>query len=291
MLGRERQEMVDIKLTIHANAREFIHAAGKALYASESANNLILGIAERLHSNPHAYDNPFFATIVDSMGALSLAAIMTPPHNIILAGDNPGKKEFQLLISCLKESHIMVPGAIGPVQIIEPFARVWVQNKTEDYAVEMRQRVYELRAVNMPSSPPGCFRAAEPNDLPIVTDWLQKFEEEALGKINQPNSERAKALINGGAIFGWDVEGEIVSMAMKTRPIAHSVSIGSVYTPHKHRRKGYASALVAHLSQHLLDSGCQYINLFTDLDNPTSNKIYMNVGFQPVCDFLQVSFR
>ncbi len=283
--------MVDLILTIHANARDFLDAAGKVLYTSESANNLILGIAERLHSNPHAYDNPFFATIVDSMGELSLAAVMTPPHNIILAGSNPGKKEFQLLISRLKENNIMVPGAIGPLEIIDPFVVVWRNMMKENYAVEMRMRVYELRAVTMPSRPPGCFRVAEPKDIPIVTDWLQKFEEEALGKVNQSNSERAKTLINGGAIFGWDSAGEIVSMAMKTRPIAHSVSIGSVYTPHKHRRKGYASALVAHLSQHLLDSGFQYINLFTDLDNPTSNKIYMNIGYQPVCDFQQVSFR
>jgi hypothetical protein len=34
----------------------------------------------------------------------------------------------------------------------------------------------------------------------------------------------------------------------------------------------------------LLDSGRRYCLLFTDLANPTSNQIYRQIGYWPVCD-------
>ena len=97
-------------------------------------------------------------------------------------------------------------------------------------------------------------------------------------------------MITGGQVFVWEHHGEPVSMAIKTRPIAHSITVSGVYTPPEYRRQGYATALVARLSQHLLDSGYKFINLFTDLGNPTSNSIYRKIGYHPVCDFRMVSF-
>ncbi|MDF5719317.1 MAG: GNAT family N-acetyltransferase [Rhizonema sp. PD37] len=67
-------------------------------------------------------------------------------------------------------------------------------------------------------------------------------------------------------------------------------SIGRVYTPPEYRKKGYATSCVAALSQTLLDRGCRYCFLFTDLANPTSNHIYRIIGYQPVCDWHDYSF-
>ncbi len=80
-------------------------------------------------------------------------------------------------------------------------------------------------------------------------------------------------------------------MAGKSRPTAHGISVGPVYTPPSLRGRGYATALVAELSQHLLDSGYQFTTLFTDLANPTSNSIYQKIGYQPVCDFTEYAFE
>jgi predicted GNAT family acetyltransferase len=81
------------------------------------------------------------------------------------------------------------------------------------------------------------------------------------------------------------VEGEPVSMAIRSRPTRHGISVSGVYTPPEQRRHGYATACVAALSQKLLDQGYQFCSLFTDLANPTSNSIYMQVGYRPVADF------
>lgn len=53
-------------------------------------------------------------------------------------------------------------------------------------------------------------------------------------------------------------------MAGIPRTSAHTASVGPVYTPKNHRKKGYASALVAQLTQLKLDEGSY---LFVSLAN------------------------
>jgi len=57
-----------------------------------------------------------------------------------------------------------------------------------------------------------------------------------------------------------------------------------VYTPPELRGRGYASALVAELSQRMLDSGMSFCVLYTDLGNSTSNAIYQRIGYNAICD-------
>ena len=83
---------------------------------------------------------------------------------------------------------------------------------------------------------------------------------------------------------GVYVRGVPVSLVAYGNPTAHGVRIGPVYTPPEQRGRGYASACVAILSQHLLESGRTFCFLFTDLANPTSNHIYQTVGYNPVND-------
>jgi len=68
------------------------------------------------------------------------------------------------------------------------------------------------------------------------------------------------------------------------------MAVSLVYTPPERRNRGYASALVAALSQHLLDAGWQFCVLFTDLANPISNSIYQRIGYRPVSDFDEYDF-
>jgi predicted GNAT family acetyltransferase len=66
--------------------------------------------------------------------------------------------------------------------------------------------------------------------------------------------------------------------------------IGPVYTPPSCRGRGYAGHAVAQLSRRLLAQGASRCVLFTDLANPTSNKIYAEVGYVRVCDWEQRVF-
>jgi hypothetical protein len=275
----------------HTSA-EFLTAAGESLYPRATINNLMLGICEQLVRDPEAYPDPFFAAVFDDAGdELLLAAVMTPPRNMILAGGEDFEDALPVLIDYLQEQAIEIPGIISPVPIAEAFVDLWHKRTGQVGDIEMQQRVYELRNVRLPKLPEGRFRLAHPDEAVLVAEWLKAFEDEALTEQTARHLERARHAVTNGDMFFWEAPGELVSMAMKARPLKNSITVSAVYTPPRHRRQGYATALVAQLSQHLLDMGYEFVNLFTDLDNPTSNSIYQKIGYHPVSDFRMYRFR
>ena len=88
----------------------------------------------------------------------------------------------------------------------------------------------------------------------------------------------------------WVVDGEPVSMAATARESKHTGVVAPVYTPPELRRNGYASAVTAAVTQKILDVK-PYAALYTDLANPTSNKIYQAIGYQHVCNHRMIEFN
>ena len=151
----------------------------------------------------------------------------------------------------------------------------------------MHERLYELRSVAPPPPVAGEMRLADANDLDWVARWMFEFNREALPDEPLTLDEARKHVSNRigeGTYYLWE-DGTPVALAGHGRHTPHGCSIGPVYTPSEFRRRGYAAALTAALSQLLLDSGKQFTTLFTNLANPTSNSIYMKIGYRPVCDF------
>ena len=134
-------------------------------------------------------------------------------------------------------------------------------------------------------------------DEELVLEWYANFHRDGLGDDPDPSRVKKQVLryMNAEKLYRglmiWDLDGKPVSMAGYSGPTPNGIRIGAVYTPPDLRRKGYASACTAGLSQHLLDLGFQFCFLFTDLLNPTSNHIYQQIGFEPVCDVDQYSFK
>jgi predicted GNAT family acetyltransferase len=84
--------------------------------------------------------------------------------------------------------------------------------------------------------------------------------------------------------FVWDTGGRAVSMVGYSSPTPNSLRIAPVYTPPECRRRGYAGACTAAACSEILALGKQFVTLFADLANPTSNHVYQSIGFRPVCD-------
>jgi hypothetical protein len=136
-------------------------------------------------------------------------------------------------------------------------------------------------------------RIASDRDVTVISSMLDGFEREATPSEAAKRDLRALAerMISRAAAFFWEDGGGSVSFAAWQRRVGRGVSIGPVYTPPSLRGHGYATALVAALSQHMLDSGCSYTCLFTDLANPTSNSIYPKVGYRALGDARYVHVR
>jgi len=272
-----------------ATAAEFLDAAGPALEAQESANNLMYGLALRLRQFPERIETaPYFAAVRRG-SELHAAALMTPPHNLIVFSDHPASmaQAFNLMARSLLQAGWPVPGVLGPNEPALAFARVWQGLTGRAYRLNMRERCYELRQVIPPPQPPGYMRLAVPRDLDLAARWLYDFQHEAVPDEAYSRDSAlsdARTKIGDQDMYLWE-DGEPVALAARTRPTPHGYVIGPVYTPPETRRKGYATALTAALSQLLLDSGKQHTALFTNLANPIANSIYQKIGYQPVCDF------
>lgn len=272
-----------------STAAEFLAIARAALEANEAANNLMYGLALRLEAYPERIQTPPYFAAVQAEGELLAAAIMTPPHNLVVLSTQAAHERaaFERIARDLHENGWLVPGVLGPNQPALAFAQAWQRLTGQTFALAMHERVYELRAVIPPPHPGGSMRPALEADLELAARWMLEFETEAIPQelhSLESTRETVRQKIVDWDFYLWE-DGAPVSLAGRTRPTPHGWTVGPVYTPPEQRGKGYATALTAELSQLLLDSGKQFATLFTNLANPTSNSIYQKIGYRPVCNF------
>jgi predicted GNAT family acetyltransferase len=278
--------------TTYQDAAAFLHKTQTTLEANEAANNLMLGICFRLRDFPNRMRNTPYLITVEGEEGLAVAAVMTPPHKLVVYGARSNfDQAFEAVARDLIANQWKVPGVLGPSEVAKAFAETWAKVSGTGYRTGMRQRIYVLQQVIQPKPISGKLCLAAEDDLGLVTKWLRGFQEDAFGEGDMVLvRETAETKIAHREIYLWE-DGEPVSMASKTRPMTKGISVSLVYTPPELRGCGYATACVASLSQLLLDSGWQFCSLFTDLSNPTSNSIYQRIGYKPVCDFNEYLFR
>ena len=188
-----------------------------------------------------------------------------------------------------------LPGAVGATPEIEAFAEAWTRSRNLHWSTRFSQRIFALDAVVPPRPCPGAARVADEGDRALLVDWLRAFSIEALGE-DEPDETALeenvehKLVAADAAYVLWTVDGEPVSCAGYGSSTPSGTRVGPVYTPPEHRGRGYASAVTAHVSTDRLAAGRRFCFLHTDLANPTSNRIYADLGYRPVCDSLQVEF-
>jgi uncharacterized protein len=156
----------------------------------------------------------------------------------------------------------------------------------------LAERIFRAESVTAPHGVPGRMRLYAEADRELVVRWLDAFTAEALP---EPPPESAEGWLDrrlkehDRAVVLWE-DGGPVCLAAAGGSTPNGIRIGPVYTPPELRGRGYASALVADLTRLQLESGRRFCFLFTDLANPTSNRIYQRVGYRPVADVDQWSF-
>lgn len=279
-----------MKLGVYESADAFLDVALKPLLREEEKNNLILGISMRVREGKkYGEEVPLFLTVHDG-DALIAAAIRTPPYNMILHCEDDRLDALNEIATHLIEIGHLLPGANGVVDIVSAFAEKWRQQTGQSTTVRMSQRIYTLTKVLTPTNVSGQMRWAREEDIPTLVPWFLGFCEEAVPDPPPANPEESiRRFMKTGKLAVWN-DGGLVSMTGSSRGTPNGATVSAVYTLPEFRGNGYASGCVAALSQSLLDDGNRFCTLYTDLSNPTSNKIYQNVGYRPVVDCAMVTF-
>jgi predicted GNAT family acetyltransferase len=136
-------------------------------------------------------------------------------------------------------------------------------------------------------------RVAHVEDLALIDAWQTAFLREAVPGHPADDDDRRRqleGLVRGGSFRLWEDQGATVSMSGIHQAPPIGVRIGPVYTPPEFRGNGHATSLVAAASQEQLDAGRPACYLHTDLGNPTSNAIYQRIGYDWVCEAIDLRF-
>jgi len=279
----------------HAALDGFLAAAHAFLAAREAENNLLFGIVSQIRSAPELYGDPppAFATVHDRAGDIAAATLRTPPWNQVLSWvDDLGAVDAL----AIELSDDRLPGIVGPSEAVRRFAERTSALTRRRWHRAMAERTYRLERVVPPQRPvSGRWRFAEPRDRDTLIRWLGDFHDEATP--HQPRPDDPGVVVDRWiarrhrSLYLWEDGGRIVSLAGVGGETPNGIRIGPVYTPPGDRDHGYASAITAAASAHQLASGRRFCFLFTDLANPTSNRIYRAIGYEPVCDMDALAFE
>jgi uncharacterized protein len=278
------------------DAGAFLAEAEPLLLADEARHNLILGLAGTIRDAPGLYPVQDFWLVRDG-GEVTAAALRTPPYNLILARPRSPQALAAIAEAVAGED---LPGAVGSEPEAEEFAELWSRHSGRPARTNMRQGVYALERVEPPKGVSGSARVATSDDHELALRWWIAFGEEVLHE-GGPAKERAEISVEHrltsprSGFMLWEDGGEVVSLAGWGGPTPNGIRIGPVYTPPELRGRGYATALTAELSRRLLDGrlfegGRRFCFLYTDLANPTSNKIYERIGYRRVAESAEIVF-
>jgi predicted GNAT family acetyltransferase len=267
----DRTNLVDAGM----NLAEFIAYHAPALAIEEVKHGLILN-AFALASGDPPIELPYW-----TLGEPGQCAIMTPPHSIVLGALDEGQCQA-LAESTAQTSY---PGVIGP----ELTARWFTERALRlgpRFHEPVKQRIHSLTGNPRYPGTPGHARSVTAQDIKLFTEWMMQFHLEATPFDPTPLRSNVERAANRGRFLFWIDGGHPVSMAGIVRPLKDSAAISGVYTPPTLRGRGYAGSVTAAAVECIQASGRKIAYLYTDLDNPFSNRCYAKIGFRPVCDAL-----
>ncbi len=265
------------------DADAFLEVARPFLEAREPEHMLTLGSLATIRTLGGQVTEGALVVAVRG-GEVVATGVSTGPWELIVSEvDDP--RAIPALVEALGGDPL--PGVHAPVEHAGAFVEGWTARTGGTARRILRERIHALERVTPPHDVPGHLRRAQPDDREVLIDWMAAFDRESFGaeagrrNVTALADEMIQAPFRTGYL--WD-DGGPVSTACTAGTTPHGVRNGAVYTPPERRGRGYASACVATISQLELDAGRRWCFLFTDLANPTSNRIYRRIGYEPVRD-------
>jgi GNAT superfamily N-acetyltransferase len=240
---------------------------------------------------PEPLESRFWAAERD--GEIVGVAAWTPPLRLLVSRVTDDGA-IPALVAAVQAEETLPLGLLAPDPVAGQFADEWCRRLRFGRRLAMRECVYDLETVRHPSGVTGAARLATERDRSALIRLAQEFATQALTEEEQRTVDVAR-FVEGrfrapNCWQVWEDGGEIASIASANGETPNAMRIGPVYTPPRHRRRGYASGLTAAVAQRILDTGHRRAMLFTDLANPTSNHIYRSIGFRPVAAFSLIAF-
>ncbi len=293
------QALGELTVEFTEDPAAFLAAAGSHLAQDPVLTTVVSTVADRAVAEdrvgrprpPH----PRWWAVVrrrdEVVGAAMRTAPFAPHPMFVLPMPDDGARALARALHARGEFVGGLNGALPAAQVLaDELARLG----DAEVSIHEHTRLFELGDLVEPHRVPGRLRLAEAADLEVAVCWFSAFHvdaEEQAGRLRQPGGEPLGQIaeedvldrIEDGRVWLWEVDGVPVHLTGATLPAFGVSRIGPVYTPREQRGRGFASAGVAAVSRRFLAQGVR-VCLFTDQANPTSNRIYRALGYEPVVD-------
>lgn len=267
---------------------EFQHLAFPFLQRDPVLNSTLLtNVSDRVNGIMNDPEPPVFVSVHD--GDEVVGAVMSTALRGINLGGLP--VEFvPAVVDVLAEASPRSRGLTASEEAGRQFAELYCARTGRTFEQIERSRLHKL-AEFVEQKADGAARLATEAELDVLAPQFGAYRAEVGHTAEGAPADRVwlRQRIERQRLWVWEDRGRIVSFVGHQEPVFGTARVGPVYTPPEHRGHGYASALTAAVTRRLSESGNQ-VCLFTDLANPTSNKIYAAIGFRPVCDFVGYAF-
>lgn len=248
---------------------------------------MILGVALAMREQRSRTPSPNYWGIVLHDDTVVGCAFRTPPQKLVVS--HMPLTAIEALVEDIGGVYSTLPGVNGPKKPAEHMARAWTERHGGSWTTRIRLQVHSLtRVESAPDAGDGSLRKALLGDLDLAREWVEAYVRDT--EIVHPSTDVAAGMIGGGRLYLWVDGGAPRCMVAAGRYTKTGCAIHSVYTPPHFRRRGYATAAVAALSDALLKGGCKFCCLYTDAANPTSNSIYAKLGYRHLRDDAEIDF-
>jgi RimJ/RimL family protein N-acetyltransferase len=275
-----------MRFVLTRDATEFASRTER-LFSERIECNVIATVLMNVLDVAHSHSSALFGYGLADGGEVRFAALRTPPWPLLASPLEEGAGD---LVELWLTKDPEVGGVTSVPETARAIAAAW-ERRTEGTARRtLREAMHILEEVRDPPRPAdGELRLADPAERSLLVGWTREFVAEA----GLAGAAQAEAMVDARmrrqGLFVWH-DGQPVSMLGLTPEVAGVVRVGPVYTPPPQRRRGYAGSAVAAASRRALAHGARRCMLYTDLDNPTSNKIYAEVGYVRSADWEEISF-
>lgn len=282
-----------MRIEVAGDVEWFAQRAGGFLAARPERNVLATVLLYAQTWTDEAEDVGTFAIGTDSSGdgeEVVAAALRTAPWPMLATGFEDRTAASGLLDAWLEHDSGLTGVSAEPATA-RAIAELWARRTGGTIRLKLTEALHELAEVIPPARPAsGHLRQATDAEHDLLTEWDAAFASEAVPGDRGDAGARVERRLRDGLLYIWD-DGGPVSMLAHTPAVAGAARIGPVYTPPEHRNHGYATSAVAALSQLLLDPRAERCMLYTDVTNPTSNRIYASIGYRRFADWEVLDFE
>ena len=272
-----------MRIRRYSNPGQFLDLCKDWLLIDELRNSTMLSVLHLLIQDGHPFDTPFYLAAVEENDEIVGCAVRAPPDPLVLS--QMPIAAMPALVEDIAKVYEVLPTVTGMDREVDAFARFWEEHRGLSHGARIHWRWYAVSQVKQPDSVPGRLRLATTDDLELVRDWALLLAREIDTNVDVVAFYERR--IESGSLYLWD-DGGPRAIAAVSGITPNSIRISGVFTAPEFRRRGYASAAVAGVSQSMLDAGHRYCILFTETSDPSANRLYRSIGYKPIFDKVSV---